>query len=49
MKKLYQYTVVFHEHDSGNMYIDSYIILEPKYVLVSNDWTNQWKSICSLK
>jgi hypothetical protein len=41
MKKLYQYTVVFHKYgfnESGlKIYIDSELIIEPRYVLAVDE------------
>jgi hypothetical protein len=40
MKKLFQYTVLFHEYettDKGKTYKDSKIISEPKFVLAASE------------
>jgi hypothetical protein len=40
MKKMYQYTVLYHEHettDKGRIYKDSQIVVEPKFVLASSE------------
>lgn len=40
MKKLFQYTVVFHEYETtekGKIYKDSQIIVEPKFVLALSE------------
>jgi hypothetical protein len=41
MKKLYQYTVVFHKYgfnESGlKIYIDSELVIEPRYVLANDE------------
>ena len=41
MKQLYQYTVIFHKYglnESGvKMYLDSELIIEPRYVLAADE------------
>ena len=37
MKSLFQYTVLFHEHDKDGNYIDSKIIIEPKFALAKSE------------
>jgi len=40
MKKLFQYTVLFHEYETkegAKVYKDSSIIVEPKFVLASSE------------
>ena len=41
MKQLFQYTVLYHEHkkdkDDVDVYVDSIIILDPKFVLANSE------------
>lgn len=37
MKSLFQYTVLFHKHDTDDNYVDSQIIIEPKFALAKSE------------
>lgn len=37
MKRLFQYTVLHHKYDGDNKYIDSTIVIEPKYTLAKTE------------
>ena len=37
MKSLFQYTVLFHEHDKDDNYVDSKVIIEPKFTLAKSE------------
>jgi len=40
MKKLYQYAVLFHEHENsekGKVYKDTKILVEPKFILAASE------------
>jgi hypothetical protein len=37
MKSLFQYTVLFHKHDKDGNYIDSQVVIEPKFVLAKSE------------
>jgi hypothetical protein len=37
MKQLFQYSVLFHKHDKDGEYVDSQIIIDPKFALAKSE------------
>ena len=49
MKKLYQYAVLFHEHENsekGKVYKDTKILVEPKFILAASEKEVIFKKSC---
>lgn len=37
MKSLFQYTVLFHKHDKDGSYLDTEMVIEPKFALAKSE------------